>query len=47
MAPRTFFLDTQYQLLSDAVNQPCIEQVTPTDPGKLKLKIVNSKNLTL
>ena len=47
MAPRTFFLDTQYQLLSDALNQPWVEQITPTDPGKLKLKIVNSKNLTL
>lgn len=47
MAPRTFFLDTQYQLLSDALNLSCIEPITPTDPGKLKLKIVNSKNLTL
>lgn len=47
MAPRTFFLDTQYQLLSEGLNQPCLEQITPTDPGKLKLKIVNSKNLTL
>lgn len=47
MIPRTFFLDTHYSLLPESINQNCIENVTQTEPGKLKLKIVNSKNLTL
>jgi hypothetical protein len=47
MAPRTFFLDTQRYLLRDMLNQSCIENTTQTEQGKLKLKIVNSKNLTL
>jgi len=49
MAPRTFFLDTHYHLPPDAVNLPCLESCPspPAEPGKLKLKIVNSKNLTM
>lgn len=47
MTPRTFFLDRPLLLLPPSLNRPCYESISPSDPGKLKLKIVNSKNLTL
>jgi hypothetical protein len=48
MAPRTFFLDCPRALLPDALNRPCLElPPTPAEPVRLKLRIANSKNLSL
>jgi hypothetical protein len=50
MAPRTFFLDYTRTLLPEALNKPCFElppPPPPPDPARLKLRIVNSKNLSL
>ena len=47
MAPRTFFLERPFQKLINPMQEPCTEQVTEVDGGKLKLKVVNKNNLTL
>jgi hypothetical protein len=48
MAPRTFFLDYTRTLLPQILNTPCLElPPLPTEPARLKLRIVNSKNLPL
>ncbi len=48
MAPRTFFLDSPRTLLFEAIDRPCLElPPQPTDAARLKLRIVNSKNLSL
>lgn len=47
MAPRTFFLDNVCSVLREEMNRPCREEVRESEGGKLKLKIVNSKNLSL
>lgn len=48
MAPRTFFLDSPRTLLLEALDRPCLElPPPPTDPSRLKLRIVNSKKLSL
>lgn len=48
MAPRTFFLDSPRTLLLEALDRPCLElPPPPADSSRLKLRIVNSKNLSL
>lgn len=48
MAPRTFFLDSPRTLLLDAINLPCQEVAEGgSEQGRLKLRILNSKNLSI